>query len=99
MDPLYEVTAEDAASGLLDRAFDAWFERILADPPEGVRRVLRRCLQKDPGSRLRDIGEARIVLEELLARTKRIGLRAAAPPVHARSIFVRRLERLQIEVE
>lgn len=43
--------------------------------------------------------EARIVLEELLARTKRIGLRAAAPPVHARSIFVRRLERLPIEVE
>ena len=42
VDPLYEVTAEDAASGLLDRAFDAWFECILADPPEGVRRVLRR---------------------------------------------------------
>ena len=42
IDPLYEVTAEDAASGLLDRVFDAWFERILEDPPEGVRRVLRR---------------------------------------------------------
>jgi serine/threonine protein kinase/dipeptidyl aminopeptidase/acylaminoacyl peptidase len=31
-------------------------------PPE-VRRLLRRCLEKDPKRRLRDVGEARIVLE------------------------------------
>lgn len=42
--------------------------------------------------------EARVVLEEVLARTKRFRLRADAPPVHARSIFVRRLEHLPIEV-
>jgi cytochrome P450 len=41
--------------------------------------------------------EARIVLEELLARTRRIELRAGEPPVHAHSIFVRRLERLPLD--
>jgi ATP-dependent helicase/nuclease subunit A len=42
VDPLFEVLSEDAADRALDAAFDAWFERTLADPPEGVRRVLRR---------------------------------------------------------
>ena len=43
--------------------------------------------------------EARVVVEEMLASTRRLGLRANAPPVHARSIFVRRLERLALDVE
>ena len=37
--------------------------RALPDAvPESVRRLLRRCLEKDPRVRLRDIGEARVVL-------------------------------------
>jgi Tol biopolymer transport system component len=35
-----------------------------ADTPPAVRRLLRRCLDKDPKHRLRDIGEARVVLED-----------------------------------
>jgi len=35
--------------------------------PEPIRRLLRRCLTKEPKSRLRDIGEARIALDEHLA--------------------------------
>ena len=35
-----------------------------ANLPEPVRRLLRRCLEKDPKRRLRDIGEARLALEE-----------------------------------
>ena len=35
-----------------------------ADLPEPVRRLLRRCLEKDPKRRLRDIGEARLTLED-----------------------------------
>jgi Tol biopolymer transport system component len=31
--------------------------------PEAIRRLLRRCLTKDPKQRLRDIGEARITIE------------------------------------
>jgi ATP-dependent helicase/nuclease subunit A len=42
IDPLFEVAAEDEAQELLDRVFDGWFQTALADPPEGVRRVLRR---------------------------------------------------------
>jgi ATP-dependent helicase/nuclease subunit A len=42
IDPLFEVASEDAAEAIADEAFEGWFQRILADPPEGVRRVLRR---------------------------------------------------------
>jgi serine/threonine protein kinase len=35
--------------------------------PIGVRVLLQRCLQKDPKQRLRDIGDARISLDEILA--------------------------------
>lgn len=42
VDPLFDVAPQDVADRLLDEAFDDWFGNILADPPEGVRRVLRR---------------------------------------------------------
>jgi ATP-dependent exoDNAse (exonuclease V) beta subunit len=41
VDPLFEVAANEAER-FLDRAFDSWFQGTLSDPPEGVRRVLRR---------------------------------------------------------
>jgi len=43
--------------------------------------------------------EARVVLEQLLARSRAVALDPEASPVHARSIFVRRLERLPLVVE
>jgi Tol biopolymer transport system component len=36
-----------------------------ADTPSSVRAVLRRCLQKDPSLRLRDIGDARLEIESV----------------------------------
>jgi ATP-dependent exoDNAse (exonuclease V) beta subunit len=42
VDPLFEVTTEPEAKRFLDSVFDQWFQRTLADPPEGVRRLLRR---------------------------------------------------------
>jgi cytochrome P450 len=42
--------------------------------------------------------EARVMMEELLAGTRQIALRAGDPPVHAHTIFVRRLERLALDV-
>ncbi len=42
VDPKFQVLPEEEAGRLLDRAFQDWFEETLADPPEGVRRVLRR---------------------------------------------------------
>ena len=35
--------------------------------PAGIRRLLSRCLQKDPGRRLRDIGDARFEIQEAMA--------------------------------
>ena len=40
-----------------------------ASTPSSIRRLLTRCLIKDPVRRLRDIGEARIALEDQLAGT------------------------------
>jgi ATP-dependent exoDNAse (exonuclease V) beta subunit len=42
VDPLFGVASEDEQQRLLSRAFARWFEGALADPPEGVRRILRR---------------------------------------------------------
>jgi ATP-dependent exoDNAse (exonuclease V) beta subunit len=42
VDPRFEVAAEDEAAGLADQAFESWFQATLANPPEGMRRVLRR---------------------------------------------------------
>jgi len=39
------------------------FDTLPADLPRAIRDLLRRCLDRDVRSRLRDIGEARIVLE------------------------------------
>lgn len=36
-----------------------------ADTPRAVKRLIARCLEKDPRRRLRDIGEARIILEDV----------------------------------
>src|SRR5437667_5468539 len=40
--------------------------RLPLDSPPTVKRLLWRCLDKDPKRRLRDIGEARIAIEEYL---------------------------------
>jgi len=42
IDPKFEVLDESAAEGLLQEAFRNWFERALAVPGEGLRRMLRR---------------------------------------------------------
>lgn len=40
--------------------------------PSGVHEVLERCLQKDPASRLRDIGDIRVLLQSALTKSIRI---------------------------
>jgi serine/threonine-protein kinase len=65
--------------GAVVRAEPEW-SRLPADTPENVRRVLRRCLEKDPASRLRDIGDARLELAEPVA------VPAPSPIVTRRSV-------------
>ena len=57
-------TLSDTIAAILTREPD--WSRLPADVPEPVRRLLRRCLQKDLNRRLRDMGDARIELEDAL---------------------------------
>jgi Tol biopolymer transport system component len=54
-------TVSDSIAAILEREPD--WKATPASTPVAVQRVLRRCLEKDPKRRLRDIGEAVIVLE------------------------------------
>ncbi|HVS65560.1 MAG TPA: protein kinase [Thermoanaerobaculia bacterium] len=51
-------------------------EALPAATPEGVRRLLGRCLRKDPRTRWPDMGAARLVLQDAFAGT---GTEAEAP--------------------
>ena len=42
VDPLFTVLTEPQAERIYRRAFSDWLQQALADPPEGVRRALRR---------------------------------------------------------
>ena len=51
------ATVSDTIAAVLEREPD-WSALPAATPPS-IRRLLRRCLEKDPRRRLRDIGDAR----------------------------------------
>jgi ATP-dependent helicase/nuclease subunit A len=42
VDPLFEAADDQQQERLFDEAFDRWFQLAVANPPEGVRRILRR---------------------------------------------------------
>ena len=74
VDPLFQVAAEDQAQALFDQAFDAWFQRALNDPPEGVRRILRRRPRGDaygPRQLLRDAAYKLAEHRDFTARWRR----------------------------
>ena len=48
------------------RAEPDW-QKLPADTPPAIRRLLRRCLEKDPKERLTDIGVARLEIKDALA--------------------------------
>jgi eukaryotic-like serine/threonine-protein kinase len=58
-------TITDTLAAIM-RAEPEW-SRLPAATPARVRVLLQRCLQKDPKQRLRDIGDARISLDEVLS--------------------------------
>jgi Tol biopolymer transport system component len=58
-------TASETFAALLEREPD--WSALPADTPQALRQLLRRCLEKDARRRLRDIGDARIAIEDLLA--------------------------------
>jgi eukaryotic-like serine/threonine-protein kinase len=60
--------------------------RLAAVAPPHVVRVIRRCLQKDPQNRLRDIGDARLELREPHSGPGRETV--AAPPVRRSATLI-----------
>jgi len=70
--PFGGATVSDTLAAILTAAPD--LERV----PAGARPLLRRCLQKDPKQRLRDVGDAEILLENPFAAAA--PARAAALP-------------------
>jgi Tol biopolymer transport system component len=62
-------------------------EQLPATTPPIVARMIARCLERDPKRRLRDIGEARITLDEAIGRSSDVVAptrAASAPAVPAR---------------
>ena len=72
-------TSPDTIAAVLGREPD--WSAPPALTPASIRRLLRRCLEKDPKHRLRDIGDARLEIEEALgtgvSSGAAAGLRAA----------------------
>jgi serine/threonine protein kinase len=56
-------TLPDTLAAVVDSSPD--WNRLPASTPSGVRRLLRRCLQKTPGRRLHDAGDVQIELDDL----------------------------------
>jgi eukaryotic-like serine/threonine-protein kinase len=55
-------TVSDTLAAVLKT--DPDWSALPADTPAGVRRLLRRCIERDPKKRLHDIADARIEIEE-----------------------------------
>jgi len=74
----------ETLGAVLNRPLD--LDRDLAASPRPLRELVRRCLERDPQRRLRDIGEARVVLgdfstDSAVERTPATtGAAAPAPP-------------------
>jgi Tol biopolymer transport system component len=55
------------------------WERLPAETPGAVRRLLRRCLEKDAGRRLRDVSDVRLEIEEALEAPEATAIEEVAP--------------------
>ena len=64
--PLFDgETVSDTLAAVLTRELDT--KSLPSATPPPIRRLLRRCLEKNPKNRLHDIADARIVIDDVLA--------------------------------
>jgi Tol biopolymer transport system component len=78
-------TVTDTLAAVISKEPD--WKLLPAGTPMRVRILLQRCLQKDPKLRLRDIGDARISLDEVLSGAPETApASAAAAPAWRRSL-------------
>jgi eukaryotic-like serine/threonine-protein kinase len=85
--PFAGATVSDTIAAILER--EPRWQGLPADLPASVRRLLQRCLEKDFTKRLRDIGDARLEIDEVLsARALRSSLAAPLGSKHLRWVTV-----------
>ncbi|MEE9235637.1 MAG: protein kinase, partial [Candidatus Acidoferrales bacterium] len=83
-------SVQDTLAAVL-RAEPDW-NRLPPETPASIRKLLRRCLEKDPRRRLHDIADARLEIEETLTAPATAGPATAAmigaprPPVWQRTL-------------
>ena len=77
-------TVSDTLAGVLKSEID-WSQLPAATPP-AIRMLLRRCLERNPKNRLRDIGDARLVLAEAIASPEVVAERPAPPRTPFRAL-------------
>ena len=65
--PFAAETMSEVLAAVLTRPVDV--ADLPAGTPERLRTLVRRCLTRDQKQRLRDIGDARLVIDEILANT------------------------------
>ena len=69
--PFRGTSTAEVIAAVIEREPD-W--TAVSNVPPPIRRLLRRCLQKDPRRRLRDIGDARIEIDDVQSgRRRRLG--------------------------
>ncbi len=74
--PFTGETVSDVMAAVLEREPD--LQALAASIPVRIRELVGRCLRKDPRQRLRDIGDARIEIEETLHEALGRGSTASA---------------------
>ena len=72
------MDTSDVIASVLRQEID--WDRLPAETPAPMRRLLQRCLERDPKRRLRDIGEARIALETSGEEPAAVSSRPSAAP-------------------
>ena len=68
-------TLADTLTSILEREPD--WSRLPAKTPESIKRLMKRCVKKDPTQRLQAIGDARIEIEETIRTPSKSGKQAA----------------------
>ena len=77
-------TISDTIAAILDRELDWDSVRALAPAP--LWQMVRHCLAKDPRNRLRDIGDARLRIDDILSSPVAV---APVPAVKGKSVWLR----------
>jgi Tol biopolymer transport system component len=74
-------TVSDTLAGVLKTDID--WRALPADTPEAIRRLLRRCLERDRKARLHDIADARLEIDEASAGHGELGAPVPVAPRRA----------------